>query len=85
MDPAEPNLLAVVDGESEDESEPGELYPWSPDDQPLQVDDSSIETPELTPVEREQLLSLVHECGAVFDRRPGRASVVEHHAHSSGG
>ncbi len=40
------------------------------------VDYSALETPELTPEQREQLLSLVQEFEPVFAKRLGKALVV---------
>ena len=66
--------MAVVEEETDSEGqELADLNLWEGSS-----DIDELQTPNLGPEEREQLLHLVREFGSVFRSTPGRTSIVEH-------
>ena len=71
------NLMAVVEEETDSEGqELADLNLWEFEEGSFDIDE--LQTPNLGPEEREQLLHLVQEFGSVFRSTPGWTSILEH-------
>ncbi|XP_064389549.1 uncharacterized protein LOC135337548 [Halichondria panicea] len=71
------NLMSIMEEGNEcDEEESTNLSLWEPEETLFDV--TEIQTPDLNPEERKQLLSLVQEFDAVCGPAPGRTTIAEH-------
>ena len=72
-----PNLMSIMEEGNEcDEEELTNLSLWEPEETLFNV--TEIQTPDLNPEERKQLLSLVQEFDSVCGPAPGRTTIAEH-------